>query len=227
MLIYLLFSSNLPFLDKLLMFVAFIIAAMVALTVHEFAHAFVAHKCGDDTAKAAGRLTLNPIKHLDVTGFICFALFGFGWAKPVPINSYNFKNIKRDSFWVSVSGVLSNIILAFILIPFWFLIIQYWGGGGYAFEFFEQLFEWLVFLNIIYFVFNLLPIYPLDGFNAIAAYLKYQNKFVIFMLRYSFLILIGFLIVVQIIYSMTGVSIILELANYVSWPLQQFWLLFF
>ena len=96
MLFDLLFSYNsMPFVQKLIIFFTFSLAVVFALTIHEFAHAFVAHRLGDNTAKLQGRMSLNPMVHFDVLGIICFLFFGFGWAKPVPINTYNFSHIKR------------------------------------------------------------------------------------------------------------------------------------
>ena len=91
-----------------------VMAALVALTIHEFAHGYVAYKLGDDTAKSLGRLSLNPVKHLDPLGAMCMVLFHFGWAKPVPVNSRNFKNHKRGIILTSLAGPVSNLILAFI-----------------------------------------------------------------------------------------------------------------
>ena len=88
-------------------------AVIIAITVHEFAHAFVAYKLGDNSAKAMGRLSLNPIKHIDPVGFLCLLLFRFGWASPVPVNSRNFKNPKLGLFLTTIAGPLSNLILAF------------------------------------------------------------------------------------------------------------------
>jgi Zn-dependent protease len=84
----------------------------LALTFHEFAHAYVAHRYGDDTAEKSGRLSLNPLRHLDPLGTIMIFLVHFGWAKPVPVNPYNLKNPKKDMLWISAAGPLSNMLLA-------------------------------------------------------------------------------------------------------------------
>ena len=91
-----------------------IIVLFTAIAVHEYAHGFVAYKLGDPTAKYAGRLSLNPMSHLDPIGAVCMALFGFGWAKPVPVNPMYFTDRKRDSALVALAGPVSNVILAFI-----------------------------------------------------------------------------------------------------------------
>src|SRR5210317_879571 len=85
---------------------------LLALTFHEFAHAYVAHRCGDDTAQQSGRLSLNPLRHLDPLGTIMIFLVQFGWAKPVPVNPYNLRNPKKDMLWISAAGPLANILLA-------------------------------------------------------------------------------------------------------------------
>ncbi|MBR4407151.1 MAG: site-2 protease family protein [Clostridia bacterium] len=178
---------------------AYFIAICIALSVHEWAHAFVAYKCGDDTAKLAGRLTLNPIAHMSGWGLLCFAFIGFGWAKPVPINPSRFRSYRKHSILVILSGVLSNFILAFI-----FSGILYFLGGIIFAEYMINssllclfLYYFLLFcvqINLILLIFNLLPIPPLDGFNLIAMLTKYGNKFVDFMNRYGFVVLLFMLL---------------------------------
>jgi Zn-dependent protease len=87
---------------------------LISLTIHEFAHGYVAYRCGDDTAKMMGRLTINPLKHLDIVGTLMMFFVGFGWAKPVPINPRNFRKPRRDLFFVSIAGITANLILALI-----------------------------------------------------------------------------------------------------------------
>ncbi|MET1032173.1 site-2 protease family protein [Domibacillus tundrae] len=138
-----------------------IIALLVAFTVHEFAHAYTAYKFGDDTAKNQGRLTLNPVHHLDPIGTIFILIAGFGWARPVPVNRRNFKNPKLAGVLVSLAGPLSNFLIAFIALGILYLI------GGNANEFVFKLFETMVWLNVLLFVFNLLPFPPLDGYRIL------------------------------------------------------------
>ena len=90
------------------------IAALISLTIHEYSHGYAAYKLGDPTAKALGRLSLNPIKHLDPVGAVCMLIFHFGWAKPVPINMRNFKNPRRDFAITALAGPLANLVMAFI-----------------------------------------------------------------------------------------------------------------
>lgn len=175
------------------LFLAYVIAILFATTFHEFAHAYAAHKCGDDTAKLLGRMSLNPFKHIDFLGAVLFVFFGFGWAKPVPINPVRFRNYKKGLFWTSIAGVLANIILAIVssFILFWFAKIAHL---NYFYYFMYLLFSYSAMLNISFALFNLLPIYPLDGFNAVASFSKYDNKFVNFMRQYGYIVLMVLLL---------------------------------
>lgn len=221
MLFDLLFSYNsMPFGQKLIIFFTFSLAVVFALTIHEFAHAFVAHRLGDNTAKLQGRMSLNPMVHFDALGIICFLFFGFGWAKPVPINTYNFSHIKRDTFLVSISGIVTNLIIAFIFCPLSMLLLNV-ASNSVILEILYYLCAFFYQTNLVFAVFNLLPIYPLDGFNAIASQLRYDNPFVTFMQRYGSLILI----LVVIIFSYT--NIFGYLVSYVGYPISWFWGLFF
>lgn len=141
------------------------VAVLLAISVHEMCHGFAAYLLGDKTAKAMGRLSLNPLKHLDPFGALCLLLFGFGWAKPVMVNPMYFKKPKRDMALVSLAGPLSNFIMAFLgLVIFKILtmanLLQY---GSVVSEIVVQLISTIVFLNIGLGVFNLIPIPPLDG----------------------------------------------------------------
>lgn len=146
------------------------IAALVALTVHEFSHGFAASKMGDNTAKMLGRLTFNPLKHLDIFGTISMVLFGFGWAKPVPVNARNFKNPKKGFALTALAGPLANLILGFIFAGIYLLYHALLGGVAFEEGFLLNLaqtvsdFLWIFFtLNIGLALFNLIPVPPLDG----------------------------------------------------------------
>ena len=146
------------------------LAVLITLAIHEYSHAYAAYKLGDDTAKSFGRLTLNPIKHIDPIGALCMLFFHVGWAKPVPINPRNFKNPKRDFAISALAGPLSNLILGFI---FSGIYVFTWNAlWGISFETESQLAiaeNLLLFLSIFFSVniglgiFNLLPIPPFDG----------------------------------------------------------------
>lgn len=191
--LYYLFTYNLPATEMLMLVLAYLIAIVFALMCHELAHGFVAYKCGDKTAKLEGRLSLNPAKHLDLWGSISFLFVGFGWAKPVPVNPLNFRNYKRDMALVSISGVITNILLAFLAVPL-FMLCSRLDPSNLFFVFLTYLTMFLVVINISLAVFNLLPIYPLDGFNFINTFLKYGNKFSQFMYKYGSIILLVLII---------------------------------
>ena len=106
-----------PSINDILAFVGSVFAILIVLPMHEFAHAFAAVKCGDETPRVYGRYTLNPFKHFDLFGLISLLIVHFGWAKPMPINPVNFKHYRRDYFWVSVAGVLANLIGSFLFYP--------------------------------------------------------------------------------------------------------------
>lgn len=147
--------------DPLTFFVYSLIALLIIgtiIAVHEFAHAFTANKLGDPTAAYQGRLTLNPFAHLDPLGTIAILFIGMGWGKPTPFNPWNLKNPRRDSALISLSGPVSNFLLAILL--------------TILFRFFPNPFiELLIELNLALGIFNLLPIFPLDGFKVVAGVL--------------------------------------------------------
>jgi Zn-dependent protease len=146
------------------------IALAIAFAVHEYAHAAVAYWFGDDTAKRAGRVTLNPIVHLDLVGTILVLFAGFGWAKPVPVNRQNFQNPRLMGALVSVAGPLSNLLLCTLGI-FVYILLQKFGviagadtGVAMAIMTFFTIY---INLNLILFLFNLIPLPPLDGYRII------------------------------------------------------------
>ncbi len=184
--------------DIFLYYLASFVAVTVVITFHEFAHAFVANKCGDPTAKFQGRMTLNPAKHFDLLGILAFALVGFGWAKPVPVNPYNFKNRKWGSFWTSAAGVLVNYLMAFFFYPLLLLVIIYFVPAFqqyYAAGFVRLIFEFLFIYSLSFCVFNLLPFYPLDGFNMLDALNDRKGKALTFLRQYGYYILLGLMMI--------------------------------
>lgn len=135
-----------------------VMVVLLAISVHEMAHGFMAYKLGDNTAKYDGRLSLNPLRHIDPFGALCMLFFGFGWAKPVMVNPNYFKNHKRDMALTALAGPVSNFIMAFIGM-FGLLYLCPLFANMYLYSFFSM----LVILNISLGVFNLIPIPPLDG----------------------------------------------------------------
>jgi Zn-dependent protease len=142
----------------------------ISLSVHEFAHAFVAYKFGDNTAQRQGRLTLSPLKHLDIFGTIAIIILGFGWARPVPVNRNNFKNPRLAGILTTVAGPISNLILATIGLIVYLLLLKF--GFFNAFPqalslTLDTFFGIFIQMNIVLFVFNLIPLPPLDGYRII------------------------------------------------------------
>jgi Zn-dependent protease len=150
-------------------------AILFSLTVHEFFHAWTAHKFGDDTAKDMGRMTLNPMAHLDLFGTISLFISGFrfGWAKPVPVNPFNLRNPRTADIWISAAGPLSNIGLA-VIFALLFRI-----GEGVSIQFPEavRLFLYIaVMINVSLAFFNIVPLYPLDGSHVLRNLLPPQME---------------------------------------------------
>jgi Zn-dependent protease len=151
-------------------------AAVAGLTVHECAHAWMAWKLGDDTAKEQGRLTLNPIVHIDPLGLLLIVVAGFGWAKPVQFNPANLRRKHRDEILIAVAGPLSNLALGFVLLGLARLLLasDTLSQSVAGFEAFRMIVLWAI-INFGLCVFNLLPIPPLDGSHVYTTFLKEVN----------------------------------------------------
>jgi len=156
-----------------LLFFSYLFALLTALTIHEFSHAWMADRLGDPTARLQGRLSFNPLVHIDNLGLMMLLLFGFGWGKAVPFDPFNLKNPHKDAALISFAGPMSNLLLALILS----LILK-------LFNYFQlnlliiigqYLFIPLIVFNVFLGIFNLLPIHPLDGFKIVAGILP-KNK---------------------------------------------------
>ena len=139
-----------------------VLPALVCITLHELAHGFVAYKLGDNTAKYAGRLTLNPLKHMDLVGLLMMVVVHFGWAKPVPVDMRNFKNPKRGMAITALAGPVANLLITSIALLLYGLLYAFWVGtsvGGFVLD----LLYITAYLSLSLAIFNLLPIPPLDG----------------------------------------------------------------
>ena len=169
-------------------------AILIGLTVHEWAHAYAAYRLGDPTARNLGRMTLNPIAHIDIFGFLCLLIAGFGWAKPVPVNPRNFKNYKRDDIIVSLAGIAMNFLVALVMTFLYVLLVKIWPELAVN-EAYQYIMTYIIVINLSLMLFNLIPIYPLDGSHVLECLLvRKAPRFFMFMRQYGQYILIGLLI---------------------------------
>ena len=201
---------------------------MLSLSLHEWAHGFVAYKQGDPTPKISGRLTLNPFAHIDAWGFVMFLCIGVGWAKPVPVNPNNFKKFRSGIAKVSIAGVLVNLILCIIGSFLYIFTLNQLGDGG---DLLVIIMFWLMWVNAYLFIFNLIPIYPLDGFNFVSSFMRGDNKFVQWNIRNAGKVFMWAIVVDLFIDLFFGFSIIgYFLSTVASWlcgPLCKLWQLIF
>ncbi len=180
-------SGTGSFADKLLYILIMMFCVFLSLSVHEMSHGFAAYLIGDKTAKYSGRLSINPLSHLDPFGALCLLLFGFGWAKPVPVNPWNFKNKKLGMAFTALAGPLSNFILAFIAC----LLTVFLPASNGILGLISVICYYLVIYNIGLGLFNLIPIPPLDGSKILGAILPQKTYFTLMQYeQYGFIVLI-------------------------------------
>ena len=146
----------------------------MCITLHELGHGFVAWKLGDDTAYRAGRLTLNPVKHIDITGLLMMVCFRFGWAKPVPVNMYRFRNPKKGMAITALAGPVTNFLLAFVFMFLYGLLMYPLSRSGMG-RYFLQMIQIGAIISTGLGIFNLIPIPPLDGSKILLSVLSDEN----------------------------------------------------
>lgn len=197
---------------------------MLSLSLHELAHGYVAYKQGDPTAKMTGRLTFNPLAHIDAFGFVMFLTLGVGWAKPVPINPSNFKKYRSGIAKVSIAGPAVNLILCVIGSFIYCLLLNKVGDGydmGVLIAF------WLMLTNAYLFIFNLIPIYPLDGFNFVSSFMRSDNKFVQWNIKNAGKVFMWAILIdlfTDIIFDISIIGLFLSrIAGWICEPLCQLW----
>ena len=225
--IFSIFEYNLSLGEMTILLLGITLIFMLSLSLHEWAHGFVAYKQGDPTPKITGRLTLNPLSHIDAYGFIMFLCIGVGWAKPMPVNPNNFKKYRSGIAKVSIAGVIVNLILC-IVGSFLYVLTRNQLGDGDLLVILLELFMWV---NAFLVVFNLIPVYPLDGFNFVSSFMRSNNKFVQWNIRNAGKVFLWVIIADLFIELFTGISIIgyllSTLAGWICNPLCKLWQLMF
>lgn len=173
----------------------FLPGIILGLTVHEFCHALVAHMCGDSTSKEQGRVSLNPLKHIDPLGFLLLIFAGFGWAKPVQFNEQNLRNPKTDVIKIALAGPLSNAVIAMVLsVIFSILSSNAFVHSTPAIQIISEMFIYAIYINWGLFIFNLIPLPPLDGSHLLLSAFKKNPVLYNGLYKYGSFLLFGLII---------------------------------
>jgi len=169
-------------------------AILIGLTFHELAHAWMADRLGDPTPRSQGRLSLNPLVHLDLMGILAFVFLGIGWAKPVQTNPYNFKKLKRDFFLVSFAGPVANWMVGIVVFFVEWLLLFFWPQSYFSFSALYDVLHFIILMNFALFWLNLLPIPPLDGYQMIRPFVpRRYSRWLGYYEQYGFLLLLALL----------------------------------
>lgn len=170
-----------------------VIPALICITLHELSHGYVAYKLGDNTAKNAGRLTLNPVKHIDILGLLMMVVFKFGWAKPVPVNMRNFRNPKRGMAICALAGPVSNVVICFVFLFVFGFFYEPWYQNGTAFSGTAmQMIYTTAYLSLALAVFNIIPVPPLDGSKVLFSVMSDESYYKLMRYeKYGMLILLA------------------------------------
>jgi len=198
--------------ELLIELLAFLVAIYFGIVVHEVAHGLVALWNGDRTAQIDGRLTMDPIRHIDPVGAVMMLVVGIGWAKPVPINPHNFRHLKRGMITVSLAGIIANLINTLVSIAMIAAVlalakatVEAEDAWFYICKLLLYIFEYSAIINVSLAGFNLLPFFPLDGFRLIETLTPPNNGYVRFMRRYG----------IYVYFVLIGLSI---LSDVTGWP---------
>ncbi|MBE7076743.1 MAG: site-2 protease family protein [Clostridiales bacterium] len=204
MLFSILTNENYTRLEAIAVFFTGMFIFVASLMVRRLAQAGSAYIMGDKTPKETGTFTLNPFKHLDPVGFVCFLLFGIGWSKHVPINPMNFKKYRAGTRLVSFSGMLSNFLLGLASAITYFICKDFLPETSFLFI----VLDYIMIINGFLVMFNIIPIFPFDGFTFITSFMRSDNKFIHYSVKNSMKILFTTLIVVLIIEIFTGFNLL-------------------
>ena len=207
--------------EGLISFLYFLPALLISLSIHEFAHAYVAYKLGDKSQKALGRMTLNPLAHIDMWGFVCIALLGFGWGRPVIIDDRNFENRAKGNMLTALAGPMSNLIIA-VLFTIVLKICMMTGVVDFAVStttgsVLTNMLVLAIQFNVVFAIFNMLPIPPFDGSKVLFYFLPQKYKGIMYTLEtYSFYIILIFIITGAGGYIITPlVNLVLNFLNFI------------